>query len=119
MGRSPHGQEDVEHEIIELLQHGRIMTTQEITTAVKKRLVLAPADLERANKRDNEVKIDQIIANALQVKRHLCRDGLVKRTGRGEFRITDAGRRHFQDQQARVAEMGKILDEMLKGRELG
>lgn len=111
MARSPHTQEDVEGEVLEVLHHGKIMTTQEITAAVKRRLNLAPADLQRANKRD-ESKVDQIIANALQAKRRLCRDGLIERTGRGEFRITVGGTNYLADQETKVAEMSGLLDEL-------
>lgn len=113
MERSPYAQEDVEEEVVEVLTHGRVMTTQEITAAVKRRLNLSAADLKRANKRDNESKIDQIIANALQAKRRLCRDGLIERVARGEFRLTEAGRGYVADRDARVADMTKLLDELL------
>ena len=68
----PHRQADVEYVILEVLAHGRIMTTQEVYAAVRRKLDLAAADLAKANERDNEHKIDQIIANALQEGRHLC-----------------------------------------------
>lgn len=113
MERDPHTQEDVEFDVLEVLRHGRIMTTQEVTKAVKSRLSLASADLQRANKRDHESKIDQIIANALQAKRHLCRDGLIERVGRGEFRITEIGRADIAERDARAAEAGALLDQML------
>ncbi len=112
MERSPYTQEDVEDDVLEVLRHGRILTTQEVTRAVKQRLNLSKADLKRANKRDNESKVDQIIANALQAKRRLCRDGLIERTGRGEFRITDVGLAYMKDRAARVDEVSKLLDEM-------
>lgn len=113
MVRSPHEQGDVEDEVVKVLRHGRITTTQEVTKAVKSRLVLAPGDLERANKRDSETKIDQIIANALQEGRRLCKSGLIERTGRGEFRITPTGHRYLADQAAMVAEMSADLDKLL------
>ena len=85
-----HGQADVEMDILEVLSHGKTMTTQEITKSVRSKISLAPADLRKANKRD-ERKIDQIIANALQDKRRLCQKDLIERVERGLFRITAAG----------------------------
>lgn len=102
MARSPHGEADVQDEIVDVLKHGKTMTTQEIRGAVLSRLNLAPADLKRANKRQNETKIDQIIANALQPTRRICRDGLVERTGRDQFRITAAGQQHLSEHQRQV-----------------
>lgn len=112
MARSPHTQEDVEDVALEVLRHGKVMTTQEVTVAVKSRLNLAPVDLLRANKREQESKIDQIIANALQAKRRLCRDGLIERTGRGEFRITPRGLKYLADREVKVAQMSGLLDEL-------
>jgi len=40
---------------------------------VRQRIRLVPVDLERAAKRPKETKIDQIISNALQDRRRLCR----------------------------------------------
>ena len=110
---SPHEQGDVEDEVVKVLLHGGVMTTQELTKAVKSRLVLAPGDLAQANKRDGEMKVDQIIANALQEKRRLCKSGLIERTGRGEFRITPIGRRYLAEHAAAVAEMSADLDKLL------
>lgn len=112
MERSAYTQEDVEFDVLEVLHHGRSMTTQEVTKAVKSRLSLSSADLRRANKRDHESKIDQIIANALQAERRLCRDGLIERVGRGEFRITENGRADIADRDARAAEAGALFDKM-------
>lgn len=112
MEREAYGQADVEFEVLDVLQNGRIMTTQEVTQAVKKRLSLSKADIQRANKREQESKIDQIIANALQEKRRLCRDGLIERVGRGEFRITDAGLRDLADREASLAKASVELDKL-------
>ncbi|MWV27471.1 winged helix-turn-helix domain-containing protein [Aurantiacibacter rhizosphaerae] len=106
-----HKQEDVEDVILEVLEPGHARTTQEIYAAVRRRLNLTPDDLERANKRD-ESKINQIIANALQGKRRLCRNGLIVRTGVGEFRITEAGCTYLDKHRASVAEGLKLLDGM-------
>lgn len=113
MERSPYAQEDVEFEVLEVLRSGRTMTTQEVTKSVRSRLSLSKADLQRANKRENESKIDQIIANALQQKRRLCRDGLIERVGRGEFRITQGGREDLAARERRVANAKALLDQML------
>ncbi len=107
-----HEQGDVEDPILEVLEHRGSTTTAEITAAVKKRLAPLPSDRERANKREGESKIDQVIANALQEKRHLCRDGLIRRIGRGEFVITDEGRGYLRRQRQRVAEASSIFDEL-------
>ena len=105
-----HKQEDVEDVILEVLEPGQVRTTQEIYAAVRRRLNLTPDDLQRANKRD-ESKINQIIANALQDKRRLCRDKLIERIGVGEFRITEAGCAYLANHRASVAEGLKMLDE--------
>jgi predicted transcriptional regulator len=107
-----HEQGDVEDPIIGVLEHRGPMTTAEITAAVKKRLAPFPSDREQANKREGESKIDQVIANALQEKRRLCRDGLIQRVGRGEFIITDEGRGYLTKHRQEVAEAGAILDEL-------
>jgi hypothetical protein len=112
MEREPYGQADVEFEVLDVLQRGRVMTTQEVTQAVKKRLLLSKADAQQANKRENESKIDQIIANALQKKRRLCRDGLIERVDRGEFRITDAGLRDIAGREALLAKGSVELDKL-------
>lgn len=106
-----HKQEDVEDVILEVLEPGQVRTTQEIYAAVRRRLNLIAEDLKRANKRD-ESKINQIIANALQDKRRLCREGLIERTGVGEFRITEDGRAYLAKHRASVAEGLKLLDEL-------
>jgi DNA-binding PadR family transcriptional regulator len=108
----PNKQEDVEDVILSVLEGGGALTTDEINRAVRKRITLAPADLERAAKRPNEAKIDQIIANALQDGRRLCRDGLIERVGRGEFRITGKGRDYLTDHRKLVNEMVLTLKEM-------
>lgn len=107
-----HEQCDVEDPILEALEHRGTATTAEITVAVKERLALFPADRGRANKRDGESKIDQIIANALQDKRTLCRRGLIRRIARGEFEITDTGRSYLAKHQQDVAEAGVLLNEL-------
>ena len=119
MERGPHTQEDVEDVVVDILQHGKVMSTQEVTAAVKRRLYLAPADLQRAKKRENESKIDQIIANSLQANRRLCREGLIERTGRGEFRITPFGKKYLEDRAAEVADMSALLDELLSNQRPG
>jgi hypothetical protein len=108
----PNKQEDVEDVIVEVLEHQRTMTTAEVTAAVKTRLRLVPADLERAAKRENESKIDQIIANALQAERRLCRDRLIERVGLGIFRITASGLSYLADHRAEVEAASKLLDNM-------
>jgi DNA-binding PadR family transcriptional regulator len=108
----PHGQEDVDDVILNVLSHGRAMTTQEITRTTKARLDLTPADLRRANKRENESKIDQIIANALQARRRLCGEGLIERIGHGEFRITDEGRKSLREQAELMQLTTSILDDL-------
>ena len=113
MQRSPaHRQEEVEEPILEVLEHGRTMTTAEITKATKAKLTLAPADLARANKRENESKIDQIIANALQERRNLCKKGRIVRVGHGEFQITKNGHEHLVKHRKTMALMQKLADEM-------
>lgn len=112
MTRAPYVQADVEFDILDVLDGGRVMTTQEVTQSVKKRLSLSEADLRQANKRENESKIDQIIANALQKERRLCRDGLIERVARGEFRITDAGQRDIADRAAQLATASVELDKL-------
>lgn len=113
MKQSPaHRQEHVEEPILEVLEHGRTMTTAEITKATKRKLDLDPADLARANKRENESKIDGIIANALQDKRNLCKKGWIVRVGIGEFRITQRGHEHLARHRENMALMQKLADEM-------
>lgn len=109
----PHRQADVEYVILEALAHGRIMTTQEIYGAVRRKLDLAPADLERANKRANEHKVDQITANALQDGRKLCKEGLIERVARGEFQITQLG----QAELTRLEEFKAMLSALMSGEE--
>lgn len=117
--REPYGQADVEFEVLDVLREGRVMTTQDVTHAVKKRLLLAKADLRQANKRENESKIDQIIANALQEKRRLCRNGLIERVGRGEFRITDVGLLDIADRDARLANASAELEKLFPDGDWG
>ena len=93
-------QEDVEDVILDVLANGTIKTTAEVTRAVKARIDLVAADRAPAAKRPNEAKIDQIIANALQGRRRLCRDGLIERVGIGQFRITAPGRDYLVRQRA-------------------
>lgn len=100
-----HKQEDVEDVILEVLEHRGVATTAEITKAVKGRLHLSSADLQRAAKREGESKVDQIIANALQAKRRLCRDGLIERVAIGEFRILVAGKAYLQQHRDSVEQM--------------
>jgi restriction endonuclease Mrr len=109
----PNQQEDVEDIILEVLEDGLVRTTAEVTKAVKGRLQLTGADLIRANKRPNEARIDQIVANALQAQRRLCRDDLIERTARGEFRITEAGRAYLTKFRADLASMAETLTAIL------
>lgn len=110
----PNTQEDVEDVILSVLQGGSAFTTAEVYRAVQKKITLVPADLERAAKRPNESKIDQIIANALQDRRRLCRDGLIERVGKGEFRITDKGHAYFSNHRKLVSDMTLTLNEMFR-----
>lgn len=105
-------QEDVEDVILSVLEGGGVLTTAEVNRAVRKKIILGPADLERANERTNESKIDQIIANALQDRRRLCRDALIERVDKGEFRITDKGRDYLTDHRNLVSDMTLTLNEM-------
>lgn len=113
MKQSPaHRQEHVEDPILEVLEQGRTMTTAEITKATKAKLDLDPADLARANRRENESKIDQIIANALQEQRNLCKKGLIVRAGHGVFQITAKGHEQLATRREQMALMQKLADEM-------
>lgn len=107
-----HEQADVEDPILEVLEHRTSASTGEITAAVKSRLAHFPADHARANKRDNESKIDQVIANALQEKRRLCRDGLVQRVARGEFSITGEGKAYLAKHRREVEEACALLAQL-------
>jgi len=107
-----HKQEDVENLILEFVKNGAVWTTQQITKGVKARLVLVSEDEKRAAKRPNEAKIDSIIANALQEKRNLCKDGFIKRVRKGEFQITSAGKDKIAKDKNTQAEMSKLLNEM-------
>jgi predicted transcriptional regulator len=103
--------------ILSVLEKGGAFTTAEVNRAVRMRITLVPADLERAAKRPNESKIDQIIANALQDRRRLCQDGLIERAEKGEFRITDKGRDYLTSHQKLVIEAGLILDEIFPDKD--
>ncbi|MCW3837073.1 winged helix-turn-helix domain-containing protein [Sphingomonas canadensis] len=98
--------------ILNVLSHGHVMTTQEITRSVKAKLPLTSTDLARANKRSNEAKIDQIIANALQDRRRLCRNGLIERVARGEFRLTRKGREYLAAQAEMLKDATALLDDL-------
>lgn len=111
----PHTQEEVEREILSVLEDGRVRTTGEITKQVKLRLPLTPEDKQRAAKRPNESKIDQIIANALQEKRTLCKSGLIQRVARGEFKITESGQSRMKERTARLERLRAKLDKLDKG----
>lgn len=111
------GQADIEHEIVEVLSHGRVMTTQEITRAVKAKVHLRPVDRERANERPNESKIDQIIANALQARRNLCRKGLIERVAVGAFRITEEGTKYLRDFALQLEQAMTFLDDLMSDEE--
>lgn len=108
----PTGQEDVEDIIIEVLENRSVITTAEVTQAVKARIELVAADRQRAAKRENESKIDQIIANALQASRRICREGLIERVERGQFRITAAGRAYLAQNKSLAESMTQQLVEM-------
>lgn len=118
MERSPYTQEDVEFDVLEVLRGGRVMSTQEVIQAVKRRLNLSAADRQRANVREQESKVDTIIANALQDRRRLCRDGLIERVERGVFRITAAGREDIANREANVAATQPLLDKILGDTDL-
>lgn len=113
MKERPTQQEDVEDVILHALEGSGVQTTFEITRSVRDRLPLTAGDLVRANERPNEAKVDQIIANALQAGRRLCRDGLIERTGRGEFRITEKGRDYLTEQRKDIALMSETLGAIL------
>ena len=115
--KRPHSQSEVEDVILDALRHGLSRTTQEITSGVRKRLPLTVADLRVAAKRENEAKIDQIIANALQSGRRLCRDGLIERVSKGVFKITSNGQQRLSEHKADLEELSKICDEL--GLEFG
>lgn len=108
----PNTQENVEDVILSVLEGGGVFTTAEVTRGVRAKIALVPADLERAAKRPNEAKVDQIIANALQDRRRLCRDGLIERLGRGEFCLTGKGRDYLANHRNQMSEMSVIFDEM-------
>lgn len=108
----PDTQEDVEDVILTILHGCGTLTTAEINHSVRQSLLLVPADLERAAKRLNETKIDQIISNALQDRRRLCRDGLIERVDRGEFRITEKGRAYVAEQERLTKDASALLDEL-------
>lgn len=108
----PNAQEDVEDLILSILEGGGVLTTAEVTRAVKGRINLVLADLERAAKRPNETKIDQIIANALQDRRRLCRDRLIERADKGKFRITAVGRDYLANHRKMMEDASRLLDEM-------
>jgi restriction endonuclease Mrr len=97
---------------LEYLQNGAIRTTQEITRAVKERVELTSEDRKQAAKRHAESKVDQIIANALQSKRRLCRGGLIERVERGTFRITASGALYLAEQRKSFEFMSELLDGM-------
>lgn len=108
----PNTQEDVEDVILSALEAGKVLTTAEITRAVRQRITLVPADLEPAAKRPNETKIDQIIANALQDRRRLCREGLIDRVARGEFRITGKGCDYLTKHREMLSDTTRMLNEI-------
>lgn len=107
-----HEQADVEDPVLEVLEHRGPMTTLEITAAVKARLAHFPADHERANKRENETKIDQVIANALQGRRRLCSKGLIRRVAKGEFIITPEGKAYLAQHRKDVEEGVALLAQL-------
>lgn len=115
----PNSQEDVEDVILSALEAGTVLTTAEINRGVRQRITLVPADLEPAAKRPNETKIDQIIANALQDRRRLCRDGLIERVAKGEFRITAKGRDYLAEHRNMVSDASRLLDEMFPDADWG
>lgn len=114
--RGRYREEHVREPILNVLASGSIMTTQQVTRLVEQELDLGAEDRANANARPNEMKIDGIIANALQTGRQLCRDGLVERVCEGEFRITEKGRAHLADFQADIDQMSKILDGLMAGK---
>ena len=106
-------EEEVREPILIALRSGTILTTQEIFKAVKAQIEVVDSDRLRANERTSETKLDQIIANALQAGRALCRENLIERTGRGEFRITPHGQAYITTVQAENADIAALLDKML------
>lgn len=113
-----HTRGDVEDVILDVLEHRGVTTTAEIYKLVKDRLNLSAADRQTATKRDGESKVDQVIANALQARRRLCRDGLIERVDKGEFRIGAAGQKHLQKHHAETAKMAETLSEMFTDSDL-
>jgi hypothetical protein len=109
-----HTQSEVEEVIIDVLASGSRLTTAEITRATKLRLALVGRDRDRAAKRPNESKVDQIIANALQARRRLCRDSLIERVEKGLFRITAKGVKYYEERQADLDAMRADFDQMLR-----
>ena len=98
-----HGEADVRMPILECLSGGGVLTTAEITRGVRRKLGLQPSDLQRANKRSSEQKIDQIIANALQDGRYLCKMRFIEREGAGTFRLTALGKVYIKKFEENVA----------------
>jgi ribosomal protein S19E (S16A) len=111
-----HSQEDVEDKILEVLEHGGVMGTQQIFRLVKGQLSLLPGDTLPAQKRPGEQMIDQIIANALQAQRRLCAKGLIERVDKGAFRITEKGRSYLSDFREEVVQMSVLLPDSLTHR---
>ncbi len=111
MSFDSHTEQDVRTPVLEFLSNRSISTTQEITQGVKDSIALMEGDLTRARKRENECKIDQIIANALQANRTLCRDGQVERVGHGLFRITAKGRELVAEHHALIATMVQWVED--------
>ena len=108
----PHREEHVRLHVLEVLEVAGAMETAQITRLVKSQLDLAPGDVEQANERNNEVKIDQIIANALSARRFLCKEGLIERIGIGQFRITEKGRAFVVESGRRQSEMDATFIEL-------
>lgn len=114
MIRTPqHGQADVEDKILEVLEHGGEMETQQINRLVRAGLGLLPGDFQPAKERPNEQVIDQIIANALQAQRPLCARHLIERVARGRFRLTNEGRTYLANQRQNVSELSALLPDDL------
>ena len=107
-----HYQDDVEDVILDVLEHRSVASTADIYKLVKDRLNLTPADRERAVARNWDSKIEQVIANALRDICRLCKDGLIERVGRGQFRITAAGKAYLKEHRDKVERMVKTLSEM-------
>ena len=109
-------QEHVEDLIVDIMPVGAVLATAEINAALRRILPPTPADNVRANKRGNETKYDQIVSNALQAKRRLCRDGLLDRVADGHFRLTAAGEAYRKRRRQDLDAANAAFDELFPDR---